>query len=119
MAKTIEEIEEALEKTGGWQTQAAKQLGITVQAVSKRIKGSERLQKKLAEIKGHYLDLAEFKLIEKIKTGDLGAICFYLKCQGKERGYIEKQQIDANMTHNNAQKVTVEFVDKDPDPEKT
>ena len=91
---TIEQLEQALKAHGGWQTQAAKALGISFQAVSKRVNQSERLQQVVAEVKAQYLDLAESRLMQKIKDGDLGAICFYLKCQGKERGYVEKQHID-------------------------
>lgn len=35
-------------------------------------------------------DLAEAKLIERVRTGDLGAICFLLKCLFKDRGYVER-----------------------------
>lgn len=50
------------------------------------------------DVKAKYLDLAENKLLQKINDGDLGAICFYLKCQGKHRGYIERQQIDTTIS---------------------
>jgi hypothetical protein len=40
------------------------------------------------------LDLAEAKLIEAIKDGDLPAIKFYLTTQGKDRGYTERHQME-------------------------
>jgi hypothetical protein len=40
------------------------------------------------------LDLAESKLIENINKNDDTAIIFYLKTKGKNRGYIERQEID-------------------------
>ena len=40
------------------------------------------------------LDIAERSLADKIATGNLGAIIFYLKCQGKNRGYVEKQETE-------------------------
>jgi predicted transcriptional regulator len=95
---TIEQIEQALIANGGWFTKAANALGVSHQAVSKRVAKSERLQKAVEEVKAKYLDLAESKLLQKINEGDLGAICFYLKCQGRQRGYIEKAKIDANVT---------------------
>ena len=91
---TIEQIEQALISNGGWFTQAAKALSCSHQAISKRVQQSERLQQVVEDVKAQYLDLAESKLLKKIRDEDLGAICFYLKCKGKERGYIEKQQVD-------------------------
>jgi len=90
MKVTVAQIEKALRQSGGFVSLAAKKLGVTHQAVSKRIKKNKKLQKVLEEIQESYLDLAEAELIKKIKSGDLGALCFYLKCKGKSRGYIEK-----------------------------
>lgn len=95
---TIEQIEKALIANGGWYTKTAAALGVSHQAISKRVAQSERLQKVVDDVKAKYLDLAENKLLQKINDGDLGAICFYLKCQGKHRGYIERQQIDTTIS---------------------
>jgi hypothetical protein len=95
---TIDQIEQALRANGGWFTQAAKALGVSHQAISTRVQKSERLQRVTEDVKAQYLDLAESKLMQKIKDGDLGAICFYLKCQGRQRGYVEKAKLDANIT---------------------
>lgn len=94
MAVTEKQIADALEKTGGFISHAAKMLKVTHGAVSKRVSKSEHLQTVLADIKESRLDLAETKLMEKVNSADLGAICFYLKCQGKGRGYVEKQQLE-------------------------
>ena len=91
---TLKQVEKALKASGGFISHAAKMLGITQSAVTQRIQRHESLQIALNEIKDSHLDLAESKLINKIEKEDLGAICFYLKCQGKGRGYIEKQQAD-------------------------
>lgn len=95
---TIKQCEEAIHNSGGFVTEAARQLGISQPALSKRINSSERLKQAMAETRERYLDLAESRLISAIKGGESWAICFYLKCKGKERGYIERQQIDANVT---------------------
>ena len=34
------------------------------------------------------------KLLEQVNSGNLTAIIFYLKCKAKNRGWVEKQQIE-------------------------
>jgi len=46
------------------------------------------------EIDESFVDLAETALHQKLVEKDLGAICFKLKCKGKKRGYIERQEIE-------------------------
>lgn len=89
-ALKIGQIEKALRATGGFVTYAAKQLGVSHQAITLRIKNSPQLQKVQDEVRESYLDMTEHSLMKKIKDEDLGAIIFYLKCQGKNRGYIER-----------------------------
>ena len=112
MALSIKEIDDGLRVTGGFVTYTAKKLGVTYQAIYARIKKSPQLQRTINEINESYLDLTEHSLIKKIKAEDLGAICFYLKCKGKSRGYIEKQQLEHSQDPNNpiVQKIEVEFV---------
>jgi len=90
MKVTLEHIEKALELSGGFQSHAAQKLGISVQALNKRIQKSKRLQDTLWAIKEKYLDMTESKLLSMIKAGEPSAIYFYLKTQGKHRGYIEQ-----------------------------
>ena len=45
-------------------------------------------------VKEGLLDLAESKLLENINNNENVAIIFYLKTKGKQRGYIEKQEIE-------------------------
>jgi predicted transcriptional regulator len=90
--KTEKQIEQALRKANGFQTQAGEILGISQQAISKRIKTSKRLQKVVEELNESNLDVAENELFKLVKGGNLGAICFLLKCKGKDRGYVERQE---------------------------
>ncbi len=90
---TDAQIAEALRKNVGYLSKAAEDLGISVQAVSKRCKKSEFLQEVRDHVETQFLDLAENQLISLIKDKNLGAICFYLKCKGKSRGYVERQEI--------------------------
>ena len=45
-------------------------------------------------VKEGLLDLAESKLLENINNNENVAIIFYLKTKGKQRGYIEKQEVE-------------------------
>ena len=94
MALTIKQIDDALRATGGFVTYSAKKLNVTYAAIYARIQKSPQLQRTLKEVKESYLDLAEHKLITKVKDEDLGAIIWYLKCQGRGRGYVENPKGD-------------------------
>ena len=87
-------IIEAFQKTGGLVTQTAKKLKVTRQAIYKRLKGSSKLRKAKLDAEEINLDIAETKLIANVKKGDNASIFFYLKCKGKSRGYVERQEIN-------------------------
>ena len=109
---TINQIETALRQTGGFVTYAAKKLNCTHQNIKKRIDGSPYLQDVMDSIHESYLDLTEHSLMKKIKDEDLGAIIFYLKCQGKRRGYVEKpQDIEKGVESVQPVSVKIEVVD--------
>ena len=108
MALTVKQIETALTNNGGFVSQAAKKLNVSYQAIYKRIKNNKRLQEIKLTVEESNLDLAESKLLTQIRKGNLGAICFYLKCKGKKRGYIETQQMN-NITDAPPQPIKIEF----------
>jgi hypothetical protein len=110
-------IEEALYKTGGNISEAARLLDRNRQTLWKRIKKSKSLTDALEGFREHYVDIAEslihrkFKFAAKISkpltpeeleegkveippdkdTTDLALK--YLKLQGKDRGYSERQEV--------------------------
>jgi len=90
---TIKQIEAGLRATGGFISQAAKNLGVTQSAISKRIARSDILKAVLEEIVESTLDFAESKLLGLIKESHPASIYFYLKCKGKHRGYVERQEV--------------------------
>lgn len=92
------EIEEALIASRGILTAAcawlAKHRGkqIRHQSLHERINKSEKLQQVRREVDEATLDFAESKLLELLNKGDKTAIIFYLKCKGKNRGYVERNE---------------------------
>lgn len=94
MYVTKEQIKQALKATGGFRTHAAEKLGISYNTLKQRIYKNKDLQQTCEEIRESHIDLAESKLMKKLKEEEPSAIYFTLKCLGKSRGYIEKQQLD-------------------------
>lgn len=89
---TVKQVATALTKSGGFVTHAAKQLGCNYTTVAHYIERHAELRTLCEDIKESHLDFAETTLLKKIKDGDLVATIFYLKCKGKERGYMERQE---------------------------
>ena len=110
MPLTIKQIETALKATGGFVSQTAKKLNCTQAAFYKLIEQSEYLRKVKHDIDESYLDLAESKFLKKINDEDLGSLCFYLKCKGKGRGYVEKPKEQIELTTTNQEPTTIKIV---------
>jgi hypothetical protein len=108
MATSIPQIKEALEKNDGLITQTAKALGISRQALSKRIHKNKDLELFLESVRDSTLDIAESQLFKAIRSGKAWAVCFYLKCRGKKRGYVEKQELDLSAKDNLSSTLSVE-----------
>ena len=64
------------------------------QAFYERANKDEDLLAALQDSREEIIDFAETKLIELIRDGNASAIFFYLRTVGKDRGYIEKQEIE-------------------------
>jgi len=92
--QTKKAILEALEKSLGIVTTACKIVGINRGTFYKYINEDPEFKKAVKDIENISLDFAESKLLEQIKANNTAATIFYLKTKGKNRGYIEKQQIE-------------------------
>jgi hypothetical protein len=93
-----EKIAEALRASAGFFAPAGAMLGLTRSAIGWRVKRSPLLQEVLRETKESLLDIAESELLKKIKAGNMTALCFFLKCRGKDRGYIERSEVNTTIT---------------------
>lgn len=94
-AFTVPQLIKALENSMGIYTAAAKMLGCAPNTISNRVRKSKKLRDCVAAIKYRNVDLAETQLLVKLREGNMTAIIFYLKTQGKERGYVERVQEQA------------------------
>ncbi len=111
MALSEKQIKQALKAKAGFISQAAEALGVTYQAIYDRIKRSDDLGEYYRQIRETQLDMAESQLLKLIREGDLGAICFFLKCQGKARGYIEKERVNSFSDSPEPTEIKIEVVD--------
>jgi hypothetical protein len=90
---------EALEKSLGVVTTAAKQAGISRKTHYQWLKEDDDYRQSVEELSDVALDFAESQLHKQIQNGEVTSTIFYLKTKGKKRGYIEKTElgIDGNL----------------------
>lgn len=89
---TVKKILEAIPGTGGIVFIVAQKLGCRRETVSIKKSKSKVLQEAFEQERESMLDYAEAELFEKIRQGDNTMIIFFLKTQGKHRGYVERSE---------------------------
>ena len=102
---------EALEKSMGIMSQAAKKIGVDRTTPYKWMREDEEYSNKVKELLNVSLDFVEGKLFEAIDSGNITAIIFYLKTKGKIRGYVERHEL-AGIDDKDL-KVSIEVISKD------
>lgn len=85
---------EALSAKGGNVTMACKEIGIDRSAYYNWMEKDPKFKQKVEEVNESMIDFAESALKKQIQDGNVTAIIFFLKTRGRERGYVEKVQID-------------------------
>lgn len=103
---------EALEKSLGVVTVACKQVGIGRTTYYEYYNNDTDFKKQVDGLKDVALDFAESQLHKKIKDGSDTAIIFFLKCQGKARGYIEKTQTEIDVSETTVKVIRTIINDK-------
>jgi len=100
---TPQQVADAIRTKVGFVSHAADLLGCSIKTVYSYKDKYDEVKEACAEAEERKLDLAEAKLVECVKEKKAWAVCFYLKCKGKGRGFVERQ----------------EFTGKDGEPLKT
>ena len=85
---------EQLKKFNGFVHPAAQALGVDRSTLSHWIAKHPVVKQAVEEAIEVRLDVAEGALDQAIGKGEAWATCFFLKCRGQKRGYVEKQQIE-------------------------
>lgn len=87
---------EMLAAQGLSQEQIADVLGISERTLRNRKKESAEFAEAIKRGQSKGIALATNKLMEQVRDGNLGAICFFLKCRG---AWSEKLKIESNNTN--------------------
>ena len=90
---TPQQVADALNETRGMVFLAAKKLGcsdVTIYNYAKRYKA---VGDALRQQRGQFVDMAELKLWNAVNEGEAWAVQFALRTLGKERGYVERQEV--------------------------
>jgi hypothetical protein len=77
----------------GNMTMVAKSLGVSRQAVYTFMAKHPNIKEALDESRERMLDNVESALYNQALAGNTTAMIFFLKTQGKSRGYIERQEV--------------------------
>jgi len=103
---------ESLEKNLGIVSVAAQNTGIHRSTHYAWYNEDEEYRKKVDSVHNVCLDFAESKLFENIKEQRETSIIFYLKTRGKDRGYVERQEVDMG-TDNHFRVEVVDTIDEE------
>jgi hypothetical protein len=88
----IADIEPLVEKFNGNVAAIARALGVNRSTVWARVQESTTLKAALDNAREAMLDNAESVLYRKVLEGSTAELIFFLKTQGKRRGYTERQE---------------------------
>jgi hypothetical protein len=90
---TEAQIADALEKSAGIMSVAAERLGVDRSTICRRAQKSQRLRNVIDAATERTMDVAEAALLRAVQKGEAWAVCFFLKCKAKQRGYSERTEI--------------------------
>lgn len=89
---TTDQVIKALQETKGLVSLAAKRLGCHPDTIRYMAKRHVTVASALKEEREAMTDVAELALFSAIQEKESWAVCFYLKTQGKNRGYVERME---------------------------
>lgn len=106
-------------KTMGNVSEACKQVGIHRREFYEWLSSEDEIFKtSYNDTVERSVDFVETKLMQEINDGNTTAIIFYLKTKGRDRGYIETQDLNLKGNINTAPAVIIiEGIDPDEKPE--
>lgn len=85
---------EMMEKSHQCITAICRNLQLSRQTYYRWLETDPKFAEAVADVTEQTKDYVEDKLMEHIKNGDLTAIIFYAKTKMKDRGYVERQEME-------------------------
>lgn len=110
---TVQPIAEALVEARGLVSVAARRLGVSRTTLYAWMEREPELKQVLSDARELTTDMAEAALFKAIQSGEAWAVCFYLKTQGKRRGYVERHELSGPDGAGVPVDMTVRFVRPD------
>jgi hypothetical protein len=90
---SVRRVEQALRSTGNIKTIAAHVLGVHRATLYRFLELHPRLVEFASEIQEELLDVAEAKVIQLLKDGDMPTVRWFLELKGKDRGYTRRAEV--------------------------
>lgn len=82
----------AIPGSNGNISEVARKAGMQRMTAYKLLRENPELQEALEDERESRVDWVEEQLIDRIRNKDTVAMIFFLKCQGKHRGWVERQE---------------------------
>ena len=100
------DVVEAIQQYRGNISAMARAFQVSRQAIYDYISNKPDLKQMIQDERESMLDDAESEIYKQIRKGNTTALIFFLKTQGKQRGYVERNEI----TGKDGQEVTIKVV---------
>lgn len=90
---TVADIEPLVTEYNGNVAAIARKLGVSRATIHKRIQESAALRSAIDDARETMVDNVESALYREVLNGNVTAMIFWLKTQGKRRGWVERTEI--------------------------
>lgn len=84
---------EVLNQSAGFISAACEAANISRRTYYRWYDKDEKFRQSCKDVEESNIDYAESKLLQQIKDGNTTATIFFLKTKGKNRGYVERQEV--------------------------
>lgn len=101
---------DAMERSLGIVTTASKLCGVSRSQHYEWMQNDPQYMRNINEVAEMAKDFVESQLYDQIKNGSTTATIFYMKCKMRERGYMEKLDVDLNTNRPDLSDMTTEEI---------